>query len=154
MNHKNRKLSYEKTIELLNKGEHGILTLNGDNGYPYALPITYTYFDECIYFHSADHGYKIDILNDNTKACFSLILNVEVMPSKFSAKYESVVATGDIAFVNNENGEKNSALEILLDRFSPEYKEKGMEFVNSAFGDKTSVFKMTIKELTGKGKYN
>ncbi len=153
MTHAKRKLSYEKTIELLKEGEHGILALNGDDGYPYSVPITYSYFDECIYFHSASHGYKIDILKKNPKASFSVILNVEVLPSKFSAKFESIIATGDIYFVEDKE-EKNKILIDLIDRYSPEYKEMGMKFVNGPFGEKTAVFKMKIKEITGKGKYS
>ncbi len=153
MHHEKRKLSDEITLGLLQKGEHGILALNGDDGYPYAVPITYSYFDGCIYFHSGKHGYKMDILTRNQKACFSVILNVEVMPSKFSAKYESIIVTGDISFVEDKE-EKNKALEFLLDQFSPEHKEMGMKFVYGPFGEKTAVFKMTIKEISGKGKYS
>ena len=153
MTHSKRKLSYEKTIELLKSGEHGILALNGDDGYPYAVPITYRYLDNYIYFHSANHGYKIDILKRNTKASFSVILNVEVLPSKFSASFESIIATGDIVFVEDKI-EKDKILIDLIDRYSSEYKEMGMKFVNGPFGEKTAVFKMKIKEITGKGKYN
>lgn len=153
MNQIKRKLSDEVTFDLLRKGEHGILALNGDHGYPYAVPITYLYFDDCIYFHSADHGYKIDILKRNQKACLTVILNVEVIPSKFNATFESVIVTGDISFVEHKD-EKNRSLEYLLDRFSPEHKEIGMKFIHGLFGEKTSVFKMKIKEISGKGKYS
>ena len=151
--HTKRKLSYEKTIELLKSGEHGILALNGDDGYPYAVPITYRYLDNYIYFHSANHGYKIDILKRNTKASFSVILNVEVLPSKFSASFESIIATGDIVFVEDKI-EKDKILIDLIDRYSSEYKEMGMKFVNGPIGEKTAVFKMKINEITGKGKYS
>ena len=153
MTHTKRKLSYEKTIELLKSGEHGILALNGDDGYPYAVPITYRYLDDYIYFHSANHGYKINILKRNTKASFSVILNVEVLPSKFSASFESIIATGDIVFVEDKI-EKDKILIDLIDRYSSEYKEMGMKFVNGPIGEKTAVFKMKIKEITGKGKYS
>jgi uncharacterized protein len=153
MNQIKRKLSDEATFELLKNGEHGVLALNGDDGYPYAVPITYSYFDHFIYFHSANHGYKIDILKKNQNACLSVIINVEVLPSKFSAKYESVIVTGEIEFVEDKN-EKNRALEYLIDQYSSEFKEIGMKFVNGPFGEKTSVFKMKIKEISGKGKYS
>jgi nitroimidazol reductase NimA-like FMN-containing flavoprotein (pyridoxamine 5'-phosphate oxidase superfamily) len=129
------------------------LALNGDDGYPYAVPITYRYLDNYIYFHSANHGYKIDILKRNTKASFSVILNVEVLPSKFSASFESIIATGDIVFVEDKI-EKDKILIDLIDRYSSEYKEMGMKFVNGPIGEKTAVFKMKIKEITGKGKYS
>lgn len=76
-----------------------------------------------------------------------------LQPSKFSAKFESVIATGDIGFVEDK-AEKDKVLIDLLDRYSPEYKEIGMKFVGGPFGEKTAVFKMQIKEITGKGKYS
>lgn len=48
--------------EILKKELRGVLAVNGDGGYPYALPINY-YFDgenNKIYFHSAKSGHKMD----------------------------------------------------------------------------------------------
>lgn len=52
-----------------------------------------------------------------------------LQPSKFSAKFESAIATDDIVFVEDK-AEKDKVLIDLLDRYSPEYKEIGMKFVS------------------------
>ena len=39
-------LSKETAIEILNRNTSGTLALLGDDGYPYAVPISYVYADE------------------------------------------------------------------------------------------------------------
>lgn len=58
MHHKERQLSTEETRRLLSLGKEGILAVNGDEGYPYAVPVNYIYMDDAIYIHTALHGYK------------------------------------------------------------------------------------------------
>ena len=36
-----RQLSDADTLELLKKGDHGTLAVQGDDGYPYATPVNY-----------------------------------------------------------------------------------------------------------------
>ena len=87
-----RQLSAEETQALFVKGHHGILSVNGDDGYPYAVPVNYVFIDGKIYIHSAKYGYKIDALKQNDKVCFTAILNSQIIPDKFTAAFESVVA--------------------------------------------------------------
>lgn len=69
-----RQLSAEETQALFVKGHHGILSVNGDDGYPYAVPVNYVFIDGKIYIHSAKYGYKIDALKQNDKVCLPLFL--------------------------------------------------------------------------------
>ena len=52
---KKKAISLEAAKELLASSRRGILAVNGDDGYPYAIPINYLYDDEQqkIFFHSA-----------------------------------------------------------------------------------------------------
>lgn len=62
---------------LLHSCRRGVLSLNGDDGYPYSIPINYYYDDanQKIYFHGAKAGYKVDCLNRNDKVCFTVFGN-------------------------------------------------------------------------------
>ncbi len=55
---KNQKLSDEEVQAVIARNTHGVLALAGDDGYPYALPISYAYPDGAFYFHSAPAGHK------------------------------------------------------------------------------------------------
>lgn len=54
MRRKKQLLSNEESIEILKNGTSGVLALLGDNGYPYAVPMSYVYDNSKIYFHSAN----------------------------------------------------------------------------------------------------
>lgn len=61
---KKQTLSDIECKEILLQEVRGVLAVNGDSGYPYALPINY-YFDEennKIYLHSGKVGHKMDAL--------------------------------------------------------------------------------------------
>ena len=63
---KNREISIDSAKQLLQSSRRGVLAVNGDDGYPYAIPINYLYDDEAqrIYFHGAKIGHKVDALQN------------------------------------------------------------------------------------------
>lgn len=66
-------LGEEATKEILRSARRGVLAVNGDGGYPYAIPINYLYDEEAgkIYFHGAKAGHKADSINKCDKVCFT-----------------------------------------------------------------------------------
>ena len=103
---KERQMSSEATAAIFSKGNHGTLAVNGDDGYPYAVPVNYVYDGGKIYIHSAKYGYKIDAVKRDDKVCFSAILNSKVQQDKFTAAFQSVIAFGKISFVEDEAEKK------------------------------------------------
>ena len=66
-------LTPEKSIEILKKGTSGVLALSGDDGYPYAVPLSYVYENSMLYFHGAKEGHKIDAIRTCDKASFCVV---------------------------------------------------------------------------------
>ena len=63
-------LSKEEYEKILYKVKSGVLSVEGDNNYLYAVPMSYLYEDNKIYFHSVNSGYKIDSIKKNQKVFF------------------------------------------------------------------------------------
>ena len=143
-----RQLSAEETQALFVKGHHGILSVNGDDGYPYAVPVNYVFIDGKIYIHSAKYGYKIDALKQNDKVCFTAILNSQIIPDKFTAAFESVVAFGKASFID-DGDEKLTALRTFIERFSPDHQEAGERIIHAAY-EKTQIIRIDVEQMTGK----
>ena len=61
MKRKERQLSAELTEKILNKCTSGVLSVIGDDGYPYGVPVSYAYSDGKIFFHCAKEGHKVDV---------------------------------------------------------------------------------------------
>lgn len=145
-----RKMEDAQAIELLKKGEYGVLSTTGANGYAYAVPLSYAYLDNAIYFHCATEGQKLYNIKINDKISFCVVGETEVIPDKFTTKFESVIVFGRAVIVDNE--EKQDGLMALVDKYSKDFLDKGKAYVNSGM-NKTTVFKIIIEHFTGKCRY-
>ncbi len=88
---KEKKLNNEESISLLKESNYGILSVCLNNGYAYGVPLNFVYNNGAIYFHCAKEGQKLEAINENNKVSFSIVNNVELLPSKFDTNYESVI---------------------------------------------------------------
>ena len=97
-------LSKEECIRLLIEEKRGVLAVQGDDGYPYALPIN-QYFDEetgNIYFHSGKFGHKIDSIKKCDKASFCVYDRGFLKPGEWPLNIKSVIVFGRIHVVEDK----------------------------------------------------
>lgn len=113
-----QQLSKSECDAILSKATSGTLALHGDNGYPYAVPISYVYTDGKLYFHSARTGHKIDAIRQDDKASFCVIAADDVHPSEFTTYFRSVIAFGKIQIIESES-ERVYAASLLGGRYNP-----------------------------------
>ncbi len=147
MRRKDKEIGTDEAINLLTKCEYGVLSTVGNDGQPYGVPLNYAYKDNCIYFHCALKGHKIDNIDDNPKVSFCTVGNTEVLPSEFSTNYVSAVAFGVASEV--QGTERYDALLLLLKKFSPGFMEEGKKYIEKL--DKvTKVIKIQIQHISGK----
>ena len=75
LSRKNKEISNEECIELLTVEKRGVLSVNGDNGYPYGMPMNhlYNHEDGCIYFHCSRKGHRLDSVKTCDKASFCVV---------------------------------------------------------------------------------
>ena len=104
--------------------------------------------NDTVYIHSAPYGYKMECLEKSKKCCFSAIVSAEIIPSKITATFESVVITGDVALVSDQ-AEKRTALEAFVTQKHPGYEEIGFKMIDKLF-DKTALLRIDVEQLTGK----
>lgn len=135
--------------EILQAGEEGVLATCGEDGYPYATPLNYVFHEGAVYFHCALTGHKLDNIAFNSKVSFCVYVDTELLPSKFSIKFRSVVVFGKAEEVSGD--EKREALLALVHRLSPEHVPAGEKYINNDM-DKTRVIKINIEHATAKGR--
>jgi len=133
--------------KLLEKGEYGVLSTVSGDGQPYGVPVNYACAREFIYFHCATKGHKLDNLSGNNKVSFCVVGKTQVLPEQFATKYESAIVFGQALEVFED--EKRLALLELVKKYSPEFIEKGRQYIESD-ERKTRVYKIAIEALTGK----
>ena len=144
-----RAITEDEALALLNEAEYGVLSTVTENGKPYGVPLNFCVIDRCIYFHCAVEGQKIDNIKQNKSVSFCTVGNTEILSDKFGTKYESVIVSGEVEEVFDMN--KQLALEGLLHKYSLEFIDKGIKYIEG-LKEKTRVFKITINKITGKAR--
>jgi len=144
---KNKQLSSEDCISILLTEKRGVLSVNGDDGYPYAVPLSYVYDGECIYFHCAVTGHKIDAIRQNPRVSFCVIAKDDILPEKFTTQFASVIVFGKAEILTGKE-EKIAALRMLAEKYSPGVGGADQEISGSL--DHTCVVRITVEHMTGK----
>ena len=152
MRRQDRKIEYKEAYQILKDGEYGILSMITTDNSAYGIPFSYAIIDNLVYFHCALEGSKLDFIRKNNKVSFCVVGKTEVLPSKFSTKYESAIALGEIYEVNDQNEKKKSLIELVV-KYSPAHMESGEKYIDAAL-HQVNILKLDIKELTGKARKN
>ena len=69
---KKQALSEEECLKVLKKETRGVLSVNGDDGYPYGIPLNHYYCEEDgkLYFHGGKTGHRVDAVKQNDKVSY------------------------------------------------------------------------------------
>ncbi|MBM3138150.1 MAG: pyridoxamine 5'-phosphate oxidase family protein [Chloroflexi bacterium] len=148
MRRKKQLLSDAETIKILNTATSGTLALSGDNGYPYAVPLSFVYQDGSIYFHIAREGHKVDSIRRSDKASFCVIDKDEVITQELTTLYRSVIVFGRIRLLEDVAAIK-SALQYLGDKYSPGYTERTQQAIARELKN-LAIAELAIEHMTGK----
>ena len=68
-----QQLSEADCLEVLETQPRGVLAVQGDDGYPYAMPMDFVYEDGRIWFHGAKAGHRIDAVRRCGKVSFCVL---------------------------------------------------------------------------------
>lgn len=137
--------------EILNRGTSGVLAVPGDDGYPYAVPVSYFFDgDAKIYFHCAKSGHKLDAIARNDKVSFCVIDQDQIVPERYTTYFRSVIAFGR-ARVLADDEEKRAALRLIAKKYAPDpgLAEGLLREVDSQL-PAVCIVEISIEHLTGK----
>ena len=138
------------TEALLTSNRRGVLAMNGDNGYPYTIPINYFYDNETqrIYFHGAKAGHKVDALKASDKVCFTVYGDESIDESEPWAPYvQSAVVFGRCRLL--EVGPVSIArLKEFAMKYYPDEALADKQIARN--GRATQMFEITIEHMSGK----
>ena len=149
MRRKKQALPLETCEKILERGTSGVLALEGEEGYPYAVPLSYYYEKGKIFFHCGKRGYKIEALKRNEKVSFCVIDQDQIIPEEYTTYFRSVIVFGKICILEGE-AEKRRAIEKLALKYAPEEPE---EKTNRAIDREFSplcMLELSIEHISGK----
>ena len=142
-----QQLPDEECEAILKEAYRGFLSVVGDGGYPYTIPINFVYADGHIYFHCALEGHKMDALKTCDKACFTVIDQPVQESGDWWYHVRSVVCFGRISFVKDAE-EHLSKLRLIGSKYFPEGYD--MEGDIKKNGPRAAILDMRIEHMAGK----
>lgn len=146
---KKNELDINTAEKLLLDSRRGVLAMNGDEGYPYAIPINYIYDmkNQRIYFHGARVGHKIDALRACDKVCFTVYGNETIKEEAWAPFMQSTVVFGRCHLI--EAGERAmSLLKMFAMKYYPNEQMADEEIAQA--GKAVQLFEIEIEHLSGK----
>ena len=144
-----KEISTEVAKGLLTNERRAVLAVNGDDGYPYAIPVNFYYNEETnkIYFHGAVAGHKADALRADDKVCFTVYGNESIKDVEWAPYVQSAVAFGRCKPVEDRD-EVISLVRQIAKKYYPNDTLIEEEIAHS--GKVVQVYEITIEHLSGK----
>ena len=149
MRRKGQALSESECTAILNRGTSGVLALSGDDGYPYAVPISYVYDGQKLFFHSAKTGHKLDAARRYPKASFCVIDQDQVVAEEYTSYFRSVIVFGTMRVLEDEQ-EKRAAIEKLALKYAPGDSAESRQRAISREWAALCMLELTPEHITGK----
>ena len=102
---KNKQLTMEECVHILKTEKRGVLSVIGDNNYPYGMPMNHFYNEDDgkIYFHCGKTGHRLDALKKDNKVSFCAYDEGYRNPGEWALNVKSVIVFGRMAIVDDMN---------------------------------------------------
>ena len=146
---KKQVLTSEQIIKILKAEKRGVLSVLGENGYPYGLPINFWFNEEngYIYFHSGKKGHKNDAVSFDNKVSFCVYDDGYKKDGEWSLNISSVIVFGRMYIVE----EIEKTVEIFR-KLSLKFTSD-TEYIDSEikkFAKDTICYELRPEHITGK----
>ncbi len=146
---KKQQLTGEECVRILKDQLRGVLSVLGDDGYPYGMPLNHYYNEQDgrLYFHSGRAGHRTDALKKYPKASFCVFDEGFRRDGEWALNIKSVIVFGHIEFV--EDREEIYRISAELSRkFTDDEAYIRREIERSGLG--TLMFALVPEHITGK----
>ncbi len=142
-------LPKEECIAILQNEPRGVLSVNGDDGYPYGMPMNHFYNvdDGKLYFHSGRLGHKVDSIMRNSKASFCVYDKGIHENGNWYLTIRSVIVFGKIEIIEDREKIYDIARKLSY-KFTNDEDYIENEIIHS--GPKTLMFALVPEHITGK----
>ena len=144
-----KRISDEECLDILRNEKRGVLSVIGDDGYPYGMPLNHYYNDEdgSIYFHSGKKGHRTDSILRCDKASFCAYDSGTRDEGDWALNIRSVIVFGRIEVIEDTEKIYDIARKLSL-KFTDD--EAYIKDEIERFGPVTMMFALRPEHITGK----
>ncbi|NLJ97750.1 MAG: pyridoxamine 5'-phosphate oxidase family protein [Tissierellia bacterium] len=172
MRRKDREMSREFGVEVIDKSIYGIISMIDEDNELYGIPLSIVRNENTLYFHSAKEGRKVKIFGENPKVSVAFVGETKIpenytkdeldeivkdesktvllISSVFTTEYESAVVKGKVKLVEDEE-EKIKAMKLICEKYIPTKMDYFPMAIKSGL-KRANIYRIEIEEITAKRK--
>lgn len=149
MKRAHQRLSDADCIAILKQEPRGVLSVLGDDGYPYGLPINFWYCEEDgkLYFHSGKTGHKIDAIKNCDKVSFCVYDQGFRKEGDWALTIRSVILFGRVEMIQDYETAMKVSRQLSY-KYTSDAAYIEHEIVH--FGPEVLCFALVPEHMTGK----
>ena len=144
-----QQISEEECREVLNNAKRGVLSLLGEDGYPYGIILDHWYCEEDgkLYFHGAKEGHKLDAIKACDKVSYCVYDEGYRKEGEWALNINSVVIFGRMKLVEDPDKAREICTQLCR-KFTDDEEYLQKELKNAL--PRVQCLAMGIKYMTGK----
>ena len=146
-----QQISEEECIRILQEEKRGILSMHGEDGYPYGIPMNHWYNPENgkLYFHCAKTGHKLDAIRKNDKVSYCVYDQGFLKDGDWALNIRSVVVFCRARIVDDAEDDLRRRIAVgLCRKFTDDEAFLQKELVNAM--PRAAFLELTPDHMTGK----
>lgn len=146
---KNQQLPEAECLEILKNEKRGVLSVLGDRGYPYGMPMNHFYCEEDgkIYFHCGKSGHRTDALGKENKVSFCVYDSGYQPDGDWALNIRSVIVFGKIVTIEDEQKIVDITTQLCY-KFTDDEAYIKNEIEN--YAKNTALLQLTPEHICGK----
>ncbi len=144
-----QRLSEKECVEVLKNEPRGVLSVAGDDGYPYGMPLDHYYEEESgkIYFHGAAAGHRIDSIRRDNRVSYCVYDKGYRNDGDWALNIRSVIVFGRIREAEDKELIRK-VLRNLSHKFTDDEKYIEDEIIRNI--GHVKILEITVEHMTGK----
>lgn len=146
---KSKQISSEECLAILKNEKRGVLSVIGDGGYPYGMPMNHFYNekDGCVYFHCGKEGHRTDSLKRCDKVSFCVYDSGYRKDGEWALNIKSVIIFGKVEIIDDLE-----TISEITSELSRKFTDDEVYIANEIahFASKTLLLKLTPEHICGK----
>ena len=136
--------------KILRSSQYVTIAMCNDN-WPYIVTVNHAYDENrnCLYFHSAKEGKKIDYMESNGLVWGQVLEDYGYLQGECNYLYASVHFSGRVSFIEKIE-EKICALKMMIEKFDQDPETTTLKHLTEDCMRRTAIGRIDIEYMTGK----
>ena len=118
------RMPLEAVEQYLRTETWGVLSVHGDNGFPYGVPMNYVWENGTVLLHAtSENSHRLDALERDNRVCFTVVPEHTLDRDRWTTVYRSIIVFGTAEIIRSPE-EIFAAMRSFMGQLAPHKTEE------------------------------